>query len=88
MNPVVRFYIYTLTDPKFRVKIKRCTKYGLKSILIAAIAVLDCLLLRVQPPVVDENRTNTNKMPATPIKRANTVHFIQHQEPMNMPPVA
>ncbi|CAF3609139.1 unnamed protein product [Adineta steineri] len=32
-NPVIGFYIYTLTGPRFRVEMKRCTQVGLNSAL-------------------------------------------------------
>ena len=34
-NPVIGFYIYTLTGPKFRAEFKHCTQYGLQITLTA-----------------------------------------------------
>lgn len=33
INPILGFYIYTLTGPKFRVEMKRCTRSGLATLL-------------------------------------------------------
>jgi hypothetical protein len=46
-NPVVGFYIYTLTGPKFRAEIKRCIQYGLKSTL-KSIGLVQNLPLRAR----------------------------------------
>jgi hypothetical protein len=67
-NSVIGFYIYTLTGPKFRAEMKRCTQYGLKSAL-SAIGLVQCLPLRAQQAL----RIG-----------GNTVHPIQNQRPINI----
>jgi hypothetical protein len=52
-NPVIGFYIYTLTGPKFRAEFKRCTRYGLKIIL-----TLIC-----ENPVMNAHRRENNVRP-------------------------
>jgi hypothetical protein len=70
MNPVVGFYIYTLTGTKFRHEVKRCTQYGLKSVLTAT-GLIWCLPLRTQQALHGQNHTDTNNMPLAPRKTEN-----------------
>jgi hypothetical protein len=82
-NPVIGFYIYTLTGSKFRVEMKRCTQYGLKSVL-SAIGLIQFLPLRAQQALLDQNQMGTNNQPIALSRRGNTVHPIQNQRSMNM----
>ncbi|CAF1247788.1 unnamed protein product [Rotaria sordida] len=56
-NPVITFYIYTLTGPKFRVEMKRCIQHGLKSVL-TAIGLMRCLPLRAQQALLGQSSSN------------------------------
>ncbi|CAF3952156.1 unnamed protein product [Rotaria sordida] len=88
-NPVITFYIYTLTGPKFRVEMKRCIQHGLKSVL-TAIGLMRCLPLRAQQALLGENQvTNTNNISLTQSRRrGNAVHPTQQKATMSMTPVA
>ncbi|CAF3005930.1 unnamed protein product [Rotaria sp. Silwood2] len=84
-NPVITFYIYTLTGPKFRLEMKRCIQHGLKSIL-TAINLMRCLPLRAQQALLDENQvTNTNNISLPQRRRrGHVVHPTQQKATMNM----
>ncbi|CAF1228057.1 unnamed protein product [Rotaria sordida] len=88
-NPVITFYIYTLTGPKFRVEMKRCIQHGLKSVL-TAIGLMRCLPLRAQQALLGENQvTNTNNISLPQSRRrGNAVHPTQQKATMSMTPVA
>jgi hypothetical protein len=74
MNPVLGFYIYTLTGSKFRLEVKRCTHYGLKSVLTAT-GLIWCLPLRTQQALLGQIQMNiTNTMTLAPRKTENAVH--------------
>jgi hypothetical protein len=80
MNPVVGFYIYTLSGPKFRIEIKKCILYGLKFTLIA-IGLARYLPLRIQRALLNENYMNNNILTQT--RRGNTVHPDKHLRQIN-----
>jgi len=82
-NPVVGFYIYTLTSTRFRTEMKRCIRYGLKSALTAT-GLLRYLPLRAQQALLDQNRMGVDSASLTLARRQNIVHPIQHQKPTNM----
>ena len=72
-NPVIGFYIYTLTGPKFRAEFKRCTRYGLKIILTVS-CLMQCLPLRTQQALLHDNQ------PMNAHRRGNNVRPIQQQQ--------
>jgi hypothetical protein len=80
INPVLGFYIYTLSGPKFRIEIKKCLLYGLKFIL-TAIGLGRYLPLTIQRVLLNENYINNNIL--TQIRRGNTVHPNQHLRQIN-----
>ena len=74
MNPVLGFYIYTLTGTKFRLEVKRCIRYGLKSVLTAT-GLMRCLPLRAQQALLGQSQMDiTNTMTMAPGKTENAVH--------------
>jgi hypothetical protein len=52
-NPVIGFYIYTLTSFKFRVEMNRCIQYGLKFVLTATDPIR-CLSTRTRQKLLDD----------------------------------
>ncbi|CAF1248292.1 unnamed protein product [Adineta steineri] len=76
INPVVGFYIYTLSGHRFRVEIKHCLQHGLKFILTAF------GLIQNQNQM---NNNNTNNIITSFTLRTgrNTVHPDQHQRQIN-----
>ncbi|CAF1171761.1 unnamed protein product [Rotaria sordida] len=88
-NPVITFYIYTLTGPKFRVEMKHCIQHGLKFIL-TAFGLMRCLPLRARQALFGENQvrgTNNISLPQSR-RRGNAVHPTQQKATTNMTPVA
>jgi hypothetical protein len=82
-NPVVSFYIYTLTGTKFRSEIKRCTLHGLKSVL-GPLGLIQCLPVRAEQVFVVQDQSPSNNQPMALGRKINTVHPIQPQRSMNM----
>ncbi|CAF1402446.1 unnamed protein product [Adineta steineri] len=80
-NPIIGFYIYTLTGPKFRKEMKRCVRYGLKFALIIT-GLKQCLSLRIQQELFDENQLGTIDDSLELRRRGNTIHPIQRQRTM------
>ncbi|UJR29649.1 hypothetical protein I4U23_017197 [Adineta vaga] len=81
-NPVAGFYIYTLTGPKFRKEMTSCIRYGLKFVLRAT-HLQGCLPLRIQQALFVETQIGIMDESLTLARRRNTVHPIQHRNPMN-----
>ncbi|CAF4208453.1 unnamed protein product [Rotaria sordida] len=89
-NPVITFYIYTLTGPKFRVEMKHCIQHGLKSVL-TAIGLVRYLPLRARQVLFGENQVmNTINIISLSQsrRRGNGVHPTQQKTTMSMTPVA
>ena len=86
-NPVISFYIYTLTGSKFRDELKRCILYGLKSVL-GSLGLIQYLPLRTQQVLVGQNQPPINNQAMALRRRINTVHPIQTQKSTNMTAVA
>jgi hypothetical protein len=61
-NPVIGFYIYTLTGPKFRAEFKRCNQYGLQ-ITLTATGLMRYLPMRVEQALRGENQINITSQP-------------------------
>lgn len=77
MNPVVGFYIYTLSGPRFRVEIAHCIRNGLKFIL-TSVGLMQRLPLTIQRLLSNENqRANENNL-LTITRKRNTVHPEPH----------
>lgn len=85
-NPIVTFYLYTLTGPKFRSEMKRCIKYGLKSVLLA-MHIMQCLPMRAQEVLLHETQRTTNIQLKTVRNKGNIVHPIQNQRSTTVPTV-
>ncbi len=75
---IVGFYIYTLSGPKFRVEVKRCIQYALKSTL-TAMGLVRYLPQRVQRAIANEIQMGTMNESANQGTR-NAVHPIQHKQ--------
>ncbi|CAF0890467.1 unnamed protein product [Adineta steineri] len=68
-NPVLTFYIYTLTGPKFRTEMKHCIQYGLKSV-VTTIGLKRYLPRRLQQVLLGENQlVNTINIPLSQNRR-------------------
>ena len=78
INPVVGFYIYTLSGPRFRVEMKHCILYALRFVLTAT-GLFQCLSLRIRQALLDENRMGniTNSLTAT--RRTNNNRSAQRR---------
>ncbi|CAF1544696.1 unnamed protein product [Adineta ricciae] len=75
-NPVISFYLYTLSGPKFRNEFKRCSRHGFQVILRKS-DFMRCLPMRIQQVVRNENQTNTNTQFTERTERRNNVHPVQ-----------
>ena len=75
-NPIISFYIYTLTGPKFRAELKRCTIHGLKFVL-TKMHVIQYLPVRVQQPALSQKQRTTNMQLITVRSKYNVVHPIR-----------
>ena len=82
-NPVIAFYIYTLTAPRFRVEMKRCTQDGLKS-AVSVIGLTHCLPLRAQQALFGHARMGGNNQSTSLNKRGNAVRPILTQRSIDM----
>jgi hypothetical protein len=82
-NSVLGFYIYTLTGPKFRTEMKRCSRQGLKLVLTTT-GLIQCLPLGAQQALPRENQIEANDESMTAARGGNTVHPIQQQQPIVM----
>ncbi len=82
MTPVIGFYIYTLSAPKFRIEIKKCILYGL-NVTLTAIALTRYLPLRIQRTLLNENQMGNNNNIPTLTRRGNNVHTNQHLRQIN-----
>ncbi|UJR17556.1 hypothetical protein I4U23_004452 [Adineta vaga] len=72
-NPVLTFYIYTMTGPKFRNEMKRCVRYGLKTI-IGILGLRRCLPLRAQQILFGENQNiQTNNVLLSRTKKRDNI---------------
>ncbi|CAF1358691.1 unnamed protein product [Adineta steineri] len=79
-NPVIGFYIYSLTGSKFRAEMKHCIEYGLKFAL-TSIGLMRYMPLRVQQALRTEPQMDSNDDTATRNRRGNA---IQHQRTIIM----
>ncbi|CAF1311405.1 unnamed protein product [Adineta ricciae] len=77
-NPVISFYLYTLTGPKFRSEFKRCIQNGLQ-VTLTATDLIRYVPIRVQPIVQGGNQTNTTTSQPKRTGRGNNVQPIQRQ---------
>jgi hypothetical protein len=82
-NPVIGFYIYTLAAPRFRIEVKRCARYGLKS-AVSAIGLTHCLPLRAQRALLVEDQRGTNNQSSSQNRRGHGDLPVQTQRPMDM----
>ncbi|CAF2823732.1 unnamed protein product [Rotaria sp. Silwood2] len=82
INPSIGFYIYTLSGPRFRIELKHCIKCGLKFTL-TAMGLLQCLSLRIQRTLLDENQTCNKNTSLAKKGGRNTIHPDRHQTYMN-----
>ena len=80
-NPVLSFYIYTLTGPKFRVEMIRCVRYGL-NFIITGLGLIRYMPVGAQPILLIDNRLQrTNLLSQThPSRRRKNV--IAHTQPI------
>jgi hypothetical protein len=81
-NPVIGFYIYTLTGFKFRVEMNRCIRYGLKSVLTAT-GLIRYLSARTRQRLLDENPTGINNGSFI-CRRRHAVQLVHYRRPVNM----
>ena len=80
-NPVLSFYIYTLTGPKFRVEMGRCVRYGLK-FMINGLGLMRYMPVGAQQILLNDNQVErTNNQFQTNTSR-RTENIIKHVQPI------
>lgn len=78
INPVVGFYIYTLSGHRFRVEMKRCILCALRFVLKAT-GLLRCLPLSIRQALLNENRMVNNNNPFSAARRTNMERSAQRR---------
>lgn len=76
-NPIIGFFIYTLTGKKFRDELKRCILYGFKYIFIR-FGLFKYIPRRIQQRIFIQNQTILENQSLTQIRKTNKINPLQN----------